>query len=441
MKLVVCIDYRLLRGIDLSCTEEKMDTDLAESHAEQTKEPSEQKADSAGASKRTERRASEDKQGTRKKVPEIHDPDDFLLHLGNILQRIHTTFFAQFDEMSKGVDLSTATNIPTPDLKKIIPKMRQSVLKGAKIIFTGVIPTNMPPERSAEWNTARAFGATVHSTIVAGLSSPNPKLVVRATTHVVAGKPGTSKLKDAKKTPGLKIVNPRWLWSCAERWQWLDERLFPVEFAKAPEASGEERTSQKRREEDEGPQRKISKIDGGESKKEPTESERETDSVRVPGLSNRQESTNKERIESDSKKIREFERKMSLESRLSVSDEELEKMQAEVDAELGSDSSSSSEDDNKERLGSFIQDQRGDENEQSYEQFAGDVFVEEPPLVTSRKRKRADMENSSVSNSPSPNSIENAEQSEGSSSETDASGDDELAALLGGNVPSSSDSD
>ena len=402
-------------------------------------EPVEQKADRLGADKQTERRGSEDKQRARKRVPEIHDPDDFLLHLGDILERIHTTFFAQFDEMSKGVDLSPATNIPTPDLKRIIPKMRQSVLKGAKIIFTGVIPTNMPPERSAEWNTARAFGATVHSTIVPGLNSPNPKLVVRATTHVVVGKPGTSKLKDARKTPGMKVVNSRWLWSCAERWRWLNEKLFPVEFAKtAAEAGIEER---KKCDEDEEPQRKISKTDSGEAREQPEW--KETDSAQAPRLSE-SSITSKERIGSGSKKVRDIERHMSLESRLSVSDEELEKMQAEVDAELGSESSSSSEDGaDKERLGSFIEEQPVDENEQSYEQFAGDVFVKEPPSLAtgSRKRKHADVENSSASNSPSSNSVENAEQSEGSGSESDGTGDDELAALLEGDAPSGSESD
>lgn len=418
----------------LSCVEEKMDTgtDVAQPA------PIEQKADRLGANNLTERRSSEDKQRTRKRVPEIHDPDDFLLHLGDILERIHTTFFTQFDEMSKGVDLSTATNIPTPDLKKIIPKMRQSVLRGAKIIFTGVIPTNMPPERSAEWNTARAFGATVHSTIVPGLNSPNPKLVVRATTHVVAGKPGTSKLKDARKTPGMKLVNSRWLWSCAERWQWLNEKLFPVEFAKTAELGTEEG---KEHREDEAPQRKISKTDGGEAR-EPLERKEGGDSAQAPRLSLSERSTNKERIGSGSKKVRDVERHVSLESRLSVSDEELEKMQAEVDAELGSESSSSSEDgSDRERLGSFIEERLREENEQSYEQFAGDVFVKEPPLATGRKRKRADMENSSASNSPGSNSVEIAEQSDASSSESDVSGDDELAALLEGDAPSGSDSD
>ena len=58
-----------------------------------------------------------------------------------------------------------------------------------------------------------------------GLESANPRTVMRATTHVIAGKSGTAKLKEAKKW---------WLWSCAEQWKWLEEKQFPVEPDEAP---------------------------------------------------------------------------------------------------------------------------------------------------------------------------------------------------------------
>lgn len=47
-------------------------------------------------------------------------------------------------------------------------------------------------------------------------------------THLVAIKPGTAKVYAAKKQSNLRIVNPDWLWSCAERWERVDERLFPL---------------------------------------------------------------------------------------------------------------------------------------------------------------------------------------------------------------------
>lgn len=48
------------------------------------------------------------------------------------------------------------------------------------------------------------------------------------TTHLVAIQPGTVKVRDAKKQGKVKIVNPDWLWTCAERWEHVDERLYPL---------------------------------------------------------------------------------------------------------------------------------------------------------------------------------------------------------------------
>ena len=66
-------------------------------------------------------------------------------------------------------------------------------------------------------------------------------------------------------------------------------------------------------------------------------------------------------------RLREFKRHMSLESRLSVSDEELEKMDAEVEAEISSSESSNNGD---EDLGTFIE-EKDDDNLLSYENYAG----------------------------------------------------------------------
>ncbi len=47
-------------------------------------------------------------------------------------------------------------------------------------------------------------------------------------THLVAAHPGTAKVKDAKKAGDVHVVTPDWLWCCAERWERVDERLFPL---------------------------------------------------------------------------------------------------------------------------------------------------------------------------------------------------------------------
>ena len=340
-----------------------------------------------------------------KPTVEIEDTDSFLLYLGDVLERIHATFYSQFSEMLGERDLSTTADVPTPDLKTIVPETRQSVLRGAKILFTGVIPTNIPPQRSPIWNTARAFGAVVHDKLVPGLGSTRPRSAMRATTHVIAGKSGTVKLKEARRMPGIKVVNPRWLWSCAEQWKWLDERLFPVE---SEETGGGGREGKK---------------EGGRERTNSAETEK-TKSDRIekvaPSNSHLTLSEEKPKQSSSGERSRAASR---LDSRLSVSDGELEKMEAEVEAEMMDSSSSSSEGE-----GEVIESSM----DRSFEEIIGSKQLTVSPEdlgrsqgAESRKRKHGDVDDSSCSNSPQSNSGLRVDS--GSSSDDD---DDALAALL-----------
>ena len=160
-------------------------------------------------------------------VPGINDPDKFLLYLIDTLTRIHSMFFENYTgiQSGHGADASRDQQLQTPDLKEIIPKLRHSVLKGAYLLFTGVIPTNRNPQEDPIWNTARAFGAVIHDRIYKPQESAAG---VSATTHVVATKPGTNKYREAIRVPGIRIVTPEWVWACAESWQWIDEKDFPI---------------------------------------------------------------------------------------------------------------------------------------------------------------------------------------------------------------------
>lgn len=383
----------------------------------------------------------------RRQPPEIQDPDIFLKHLGDILERLHGKFYTQYDQMQRASqsDDSTPTpsGAPTPDLKELIPQMRQSVLKGTKILFTGVVPTNMPPERCAEWNTARAFGASIHDRLVPGLSSADPKKAMRATTHVVAAKEGTSKLREARKIPGIKIVNPRWLWSCAETWTLVDERLHPVQGEKPDSLTSRGLKRAQRRPRNSEPRKKQARLDDKEAiaardqvehdvetapKQASTSTDNGDDIFYDPEL----QEDNLESAEDSAEKLT---RHLSIETRLSVSEDELERMEAEVDAELVSSSSSSDEDNDKAELGGLVG-EREEDSEPSYEQFTGEESTEKPSRLT-RKRKHLDVEESSSSASPtsSPMIIASREQSEDerNSSEEEEESGDELAELLVGN--------
>ncbi|XP_015782748.1 RNA polymerase II subunit A C-terminal domain phosphatase [Tetranychus urticae] len=150
----------------------------------------------------------------------IEDTDDYLLYLEDILQRIHKTYFHNYKDLKKYVSEEEEINIP--DLKKIIPLVRKKTLQGVNIVFSGLIPTNMPPEKSKLYSMAISLGANVTKDIILN-GSPLEK-----TTHLIASKFGTMKVTKALKCDKIKIVNPHWLYCCSERWEKVDEILFEL---------------------------------------------------------------------------------------------------------------------------------------------------------------------------------------------------------------------
>lgn len=162
--------------------------------------------------------SEEEDEGHDEKGSKDEDEDDYLLYLEEILRTIHTAYFAIYDQMGSLEDGSSSI----PDLKHIVPYVRRKVLKGAHLVFSGVVPTNQPAEKSRAWQVAKALGATVSRDLCPGV------------THLVAARLGTAKVNKARRTSGLHVVHPLWLWCCAERWEHVAEGLFPVGPADQP---------------------------------------------------------------------------------------------------------------------------------------------------------------------------------------------------------------
>ncbi|XP_050305467.1 RNA polymerase II subunit A C-terminal domain phosphatase [Anthonomus grandis grandis] len=138
---------------------------------------------------------------------EIEDPDDYLVYLEDVLKRIHRAYYEMYDKMEAG---------KIPDLKKVIPNVKCKVLKGTKLVFSGLVPTHYKLEQSKAYQVARSLGAEVQNDLDDD------------TTHLVAVRPGTAKVNAGRRRKNLKIVTPDWLWCCAERWEHADERIFPL---------------------------------------------------------------------------------------------------------------------------------------------------------------------------------------------------------------------
>lgn len=189
----------------------------------------EERNETVGECKLTTPVGGESKPGD--KVKEEKDMDVYLIQLEGILKKIHQKFYQEFDEKQRYRDEGEV--IKVPDLKDIIPKIKKQVLHGCTIVFSGVIPTGVPTASSRIHRLATSLGAKVSDSVTVQRVDPCPSRTgmtpaamfapQERTTHVVASKFGTVKVRSAQKDPRIKVVNPLWLYACAENWERVSE--------------------------------------------------------------------------------------------------------------------------------------------------------------------------------------------------------------------------
>ncbi|XP_023775644.1 RNA polymerase II subunit A C-terminal domain phosphatase [Cyanistes caeruleus] len=144
------------------------------------------------------------------------DDDDHLIYLEEILVRVHTDYYTKYDKyLKKEIE-------EIPDIRKIVPELKSKVLADVTIIFSGLYPTNFPIEKTREHYHATALGAKIVKNLVLGADDPDKA------THLIAARTGTEKVRQAQDCKDLHVVNPDWLWSCLERWDKVEEQLFPL---------------------------------------------------------------------------------------------------------------------------------------------------------------------------------------------------------------------
>ncbi|NXN26684.1 CTDP1 phosphatase, partial [Nycticryphes semicollaris] len=144
------------------------------------------------------------------------DDDDHLMYLEEILVRVHTDYYTKYDKyLKKEIE-------EIPDIRKIVPELKSKVLADVTIIFSGLYPTNFPIEKTREHYHATALGAKIVKNLVLSADDPDKA------THLIAARTGTEKVRQAQDCKDLHVVNPDWLWSCLERWDKVEEQLFPL---------------------------------------------------------------------------------------------------------------------------------------------------------------------------------------------------------------------
>ncbi|KAL2815013.1 hypothetical protein BJX63DRAFT_391226 [Aspergillus granulosus] len=161
------------------------------------------------------------------------DNDQELIQLAERLEQVHSQFFDEYDKKrarglggrvaalrgekalskEKDVDLKLV-----PDVKDIMPQLKRRILGGVVIVFSGVLPLGTDTQNADISLWAKSFGVTIAHKI-------NMK-----TTHLVAGRNRTAKVREATRYPQIKIVTTQWLLECLVQWKRLDEEpyLLPV---------------------------------------------------------------------------------------------------------------------------------------------------------------------------------------------------------------------
>lgn len=163
----------------------------------------------------------------------LEDNDRELFQLEERLEQVHKQFFEEYDlrrtrglggrvaalrgektpSKEKDVDLKLV-----PDIKDIMPQIKRQILGGVVLVFSGVLPLGTDTQNADISLWAKSFGAAI-----------SQKINVR-TTHLVAGRNRTAKVREATRYTNVKIVTTQWLLDCLTQWKWLKEEpyLLPV---------------------------------------------------------------------------------------------------------------------------------------------------------------------------------------------------------------------
>ncbi|CAL5872477.1 uncharacterized protein PFLUO_LOCUS6741 [Penicillium psychrofluorescens] len=190
-------------------------------------------AEDDGSAESSEDSVDESQEPIKPRHHLLEDHDRELYQLQDRLEQVHISFFEEYDKKrsralggrvaelkgekvasrGKGVDLRLV-----PDVKEIMPQIKRRVLGGVVLVFSGVLPLGTDTQNADISLWAKSFGAVIA-----------PKISPR-TTHLVAGRNRTAKVREATRYPNVKIVTTQWLVDCLAQWSHVGEGpyLLPV---------------------------------------------------------------------------------------------------------------------------------------------------------------------------------------------------------------------
>lgn len=146
----------------------------------------------------------------------LFDDDQELTFLDEHLTLLHTKYYEAYAELSS----SSHPTTDVPDVGAVLDELKAEVLRGTRIVLSGLIPLGVDVYRSEIGLQVLSYGADLRSRI-------DPDV-----THLVisSSRPRTQKVRAAARIPTIKIVNQDWLQDSISRWEELDETPYLVEL-------------------------------------------------------------------------------------------------------------------------------------------------------------------------------------------------------------------
>ncbi|KAI4864473.1 hypothetical protein F4820DRAFT_335100 [Hypoxylon rubiginosum] len=144
----------------------------------------------------------------------LRDDDRELIHLERHLTNLHHAFYEEYDERA-----ADRRRDDIPDVGLTLNGLKSQVLRGTKIVLSGLVPLNIDVRKVEVGMQAEAFGAEIRTRVNSDI------------THLVisSSRPRTQKVRQAARIPSIKIVNQNWLFNSIVQWEKLDEAPYLIE--------------------------------------------------------------------------------------------------------------------------------------------------------------------------------------------------------------------
>lgn len=148
------------------------------------------------------------------------DDDRELHYLEQHLTALHEEYYREYDRV--------VANDPSavPDVGRVLDSLKARVLRGTKLVLSGLVPIGMDVRKSELGLQVTSFGAELRDR------------VSRDITHLVvsSSRPRTQKVRQAAKFSSIKIVNQEWLLDSLTQWRRQDETPYLVDIHPADRA-------------------------------------------------------------------------------------------------------------------------------------------------------------------------------------------------------------